>query len=164
MDEIHRISEIDVSESGDVVYKWVGGVLEAVPEKWQRPRSYGEGWSQRVERVRAGLSQGGVAWGAFHEDRLIAFAALRYRLAGALAALLALLVRAAYRRRGVASQLVQKAVEAARGGGAESVYVSACPSESACGFYRSRGFRPTAFVHRELYEMEPEDIHMTLDL
>jgi hypothetical protein len=42
--------------------------------------------------------------------------------------------------------------------------VSATPSRSAVGFYRSRGFQPTLDVNRELYERQPEDIHMVLDL
>ena len=34
------------------------------------------------------------------------------------------------------------------------------PTESAQGFYRSQGFRPTPFVHTEMYQREPKDIHM----
>lgn len=30
--EVDRISEIDVSENGDVVYKWVDGRVQPVPE------------------------------------------------------------------------------------------------------------------------------------
>ena len=44
------------------------------------------------------------------------------------------------------------------------MYVSAVPSESAVGFYRSQGFTPTQEVDEELYALEPEDIHMTKTL
>jgi hypothetical protein len=40
------------------------------------------------------------------------------------------------------------------------LYVSATPSESAVGFYTGQGFRPTEEVNEELFELEPEDIHM----
>ena len=52
----------------------------------------------------------------------------------------------------------------ARSGGARQLYVSATPSESAVGFYRSRGFIPTVTPIPELLEHEPEDVHMTLAL
>jgi len=164
IDEIHRISELDVSESGNVVYKLVDGTPKAVPENWRRPSSYGEEWKQRADRIQAGLQRGGIAFGAFDGERLIGFVALQYRLADTVAALLALWVSAGYRHQAVASRLVREAIAAARSDGATAVYSSTCPSESAYGFYRSQGFAPTAFVHRELYELEPEDIHMILNL
>ena len=48
--------------------------------------------------------------------------------------------------------------------GHAGIYVSATPSESAVGFYREQGFVPTLDVHPELYELEPEDIHMVKSL
>ena len=47
---------------------------------------------------------------------------------------------------------------------AKRLYVSAVPSESAVGFYLKQGFEPTEDVHPDLYELEPEDIHMILNL
>jgi hypothetical protein len=44
------------------------------------------------------------------------------------------------------------------------VYVSATPSESAVGFYTSMGFTPTPDPIPELFALEPEDIHMIIDL
>ena len=38
--------------------------------------------------------------------------------------------------------------------------VSATPSESTVGFYRRRGFEPTAAPLPELLELEPEDVHL----
>ncbi len=164
IDEIHRISEIDVSETGTVVYKWVNGEVQAVDENWERPSSYGEGWKPRADLVTAGLAKGGIALGAFDGGQLIGFVALQHRLEDEIAEIMALWISAAYRRGGLASRLVQEVINAARDTGATSIYVSVCPSESAMGFFRSLGFTPWAFVHRELYELEPEDIHMILKL
>jgi hypothetical protein len=44
------------------------------------------------------------------------------------------------------------------------MYVSATPSESAVGFYLKHGFRLAIEPIPELFEEEPEDIHMLLDL
>jgi len=164
IEEIHRIRELDVSERGGVVYKWVNGRVRAVPEKWERPASYGEGWQGRAESIKASLAKGGTALGAFSGDHLIGFIALRYRIAKDVAQLQALWVSRDYRRQGVAAALTTEAVRLAKDSGATALYVSAMPSESAQEFYRSQGFRPTEFVHRELYEREPEDIHMAKKL
>lgn len=51
----------------------------------------------------------------------------------------------------------------ARDRDARALYVSATPSESAVGFYLSRGFRPTE-PFPEPFAKEPEDIHMLLPL
>ena len=52
----------------------------------------------------------------------------------------------------------------ARMAGAMALYVSATPSESAVGFYRRAGFKPTDTPHPDLLAEEPEDIHMILAL
>ena len=44
------------------------------------------------------------------------------------------------------------------------MYVSATPSESAVGFYRSLGFEQVTAVNPQLFALEPEDIHMILPL
>jgi hypothetical protein len=48
--------------------------------------------------------------------------------------------------------------------GARKLYVSATPSVSAVGFYRNRGFELAEEVNKELFELEPEDIHMIMKL
>jgi GNAT superfamily N-acetyltransferase len=68
------------------------------------------------------------------------------------------------RRRGVAAALHERMVALAREAGATSLYVSAVPTGSAVGFYRSRGFRLARPVHPELFAVEPDDIHLRLDL
>jgi GNAT superfamily N-acetyltransferase len=162
--EIGRICEIDVTEEGTCVYKWVNGQIQRVPEKWQRRPRPVEDWRGKAERIKLALDEGGLAIGAFDGQRLVGFVFLRHRLTEKVALLQALWVSRAWRRRGIATALLRRVLDAARGEGARLAYVSACPSESACGFYLHEGFRPTVWVHRELYDREPEDIHMILAL
>jgi len=163
-EEFGRLAEIDLSESGEIVYKLVDGEWQVVPWNWERPPELLDAWDERIEVVRAALAPGGVAVGAFAGGRLVGFAALRYALEGDVAQLAALWVSAPWRRHGIATALVDELERRARARGARRMYVSATPSESAQGFYRGRGFRPTSFVHRELYALEPEDVHMIRDL
>jgi len=162
--EIVRICEIDVTEEGNRVYKWGIGEIQRVPETWQRRPRPVEDWQEKAERIKLALDEGGLAVGAFDGQRLVGFIFLRYRLTGKVALVQALWVSRAWRRRGIATALLRRVLDAARGEGARLAYVSACPSESACGFYLHEGFRPTVWVHRELYDREPEDIHMVLAL
>ena len=69
-----------------------------------------------------------------------------------------------HRRHGVASALWTAAVDLARGSGARRLYVSAAPTGSAVGFYLSRGCQLADPVHPRLFELEPDDIHLVLDL
>lgn len=78
-----------------------------------------------------------------------------------MAELAVLHVSRAYRRQGIGTRLLTEVLRLAKESGAQSIYVSAAPTGSAVGFYRSKGFEPTIEPHPELYEAEPEDIHMT---
>jgi predicted N-acetyltransferase YhbS len=69
-----------------------------------------------------------------------------------------------HRRRGAASALWQRAVELSRAAGATAMYVSATPTSSAVGFYLQQGCRLADPPHPDLFALEPDDIHLVLDL
>jgi len=112
------------------------------------------------------LDGGGMAFGAFHGDRLVGCATLRFGLTPTMAQLAGMWVGNGYRRQGIGTRLMAEMVRLARQSGAEGLYASATPSEPAVGFYRSHGFSvaPKERIHPELYEREPDDIHMILAL
>lgn len=161
--ELDRLAEIDVSESGSVVYALVNGELRGHAEEWQRPRWDATAWRRKYAEWQHTLKMD-VALGAFDEERLVGMASLRYALTDSMAQLTTLHVDRAYRKRGVARALVQEVVRLVKESGAASLYVSAVPSESALGFYRSQGFALVDEPHPRLFELEPEDIHMVKNL
>jgi GNAT superfamily N-acetyltransferase len=69
-----------------------------------------------------------------------------------------------YQRKGVGSLRAGEVARLARADGARRLYVSATPSGSAVGFYRSHGFEPTDEPNEALFALEPDDIHMILEL
>ena len=162
--ELRRAQEIDVTEDGTTVLVQAGRQITARPETWSRPPRSAEGWGGFEGRWRAFLPDHGAALSAWEADRLIGIATLRRGVRPGTDQLEALFVDRAHRRRGVASALVAGIERLAREGGARRLYVSATPSESAVGCYLGRGFRPTDEPIPELFELEPEDIHLTLDL
>lgn len=167
--ELERIREIDRSEHITLLYSYRHGSLEerSADEHVPAWSESGEGEHSVHAHLRAWrpiLERGGTLVGAFDADVLAGIAIYRPRLAEGLANLAVLHVSRRHRREGVASRLVAEVARLARADGARRLYVSATPSGSAVGFYRSQGFEPTDEPNAELFALEPDDIHMTLEL
>jgi GNAT superfamily N-acetyltransferase len=163
--EVGKIAEIDRSEHVILNYRSINGSLEEFPVDWQVPRWHstgedGHSVAVRVKGIGNLLRQGATMIGALDGDLLVGFAVICYRLREDMAQLDALFVSRAYRRQGIAEHMVAEIVRLARLDGARRLYVSATPSQSAVGFYRSQGFVPTRKPLPELFALEPEDIHM----
>lgn len=166
--EAGRFEAIDRTEHVTRNYTYRDGELVEREVDWRVPRWPLEGGHESVagfvDRILALLDEGGVMLGAFDGDLLVGVATLRYGLTESSAQLHGLHVSQSHRRRGVASRLLHEVERLARQSGARELYVSATPSGSAVGFYRSRGFTLAEKPHPELYALEPEDIHMTKPL
>jgi GNAT superfamily N-acetyltransferase len=167
--DVRRIAEIDRSERVRVGYTYRDGRLLAEDVDWQVPSWSADGdgphsAAAMVAFCARDLEEGGLLLGALDGERLAGVAILRPRLTQTMAQLAFLHVSRPYRRQGIARRLAEEACRLARAGGAQAVYVSATPSESAVGFYLSQGFRPTDGPHPDLLALEPEDIHMVKEL
>ena len=165
--ELHLLSQIDVSETITLFYRMVDGKLESYQRTSARPHWNATDWAHETEMWQRNL-QPDLWLGAFDNDRLVGAASLRYRLPGMTSARMAQLttlhIDKAYRRQGVARQLFSEIKWLATESGATSIYVSATESQSAVGFYLRQGFVPTDHPHPELFALEPEDIHMICQL
>jgi len=142
--------------------RWETGDAEV---DWHVPRWFTDGRREHsvqalIDKWLPILKEGGVLFGALDGDVLAGLAMLRYKLSDTTAQLALLHVSRAYRRQGIATRLFREACQMAREDGAEELYVSATPSESAVGFYLSEGSRLAMQVNEELFAEEPEDIHM----
>ncbi|MCU0506353.1 MAG: GNAT family N-acetyltransferase [Chloroflexi bacterium] len=164
LDELRLATAIDVTEDGGVVLEQRGTAVTARAEEWHRPPRSPERWAEFEAGWRAFIPDAGCALGAFDGPRLVGIATLRRGVRPGMDQLEALFVDRAHRRMGVAAALTAGIEARARSGGARVLYVSATPSESAVGFYASRGFVPTADPIPELLALEPEDVHMVLAL
>ena len=165
--ELHLLSQIDVSETITLFYRMVDGKLESYQRTSARPHWNATDWAHETEMWQRNLHPD--LWlGAFDNDRLVGAASLRYRLPGMtserMAQLTTLHIDKAYRRQGVARQIFAEIKRLAQKSGATSIYVSATESQSAVGFYLSQGFVPTNEPNPQQFELEPEDIHMTLEI
>lgn len=167
--EINRIAEIDRSELVRVGYVLQSGRLEKISVDWDVPGFYSiwEGNHSVYEQLRfveTHLRAGGMMIGGFYNQTMVGVGVVTPNIRPGVAQLAYLHVSNGFRRQGIGTSLVQAMIEVALQLGASSMYVSATPSGSAIGFYSSCGFVPVAQPVPELYELEPEDIHMIKDL
>ena len=162
--DVDRLRDIDVSENGDVVYRVIDGQVVPTSEEWHRPRWSESECARRIARIRQQLTAGDVVLGALDAVRLVGLAVLHLSLSPGMSQLAGLWVTNTHWRQGVATRLCDEVERLAREAGSTAFYVSATPSRGAVGFYQSRGFRLTDDVDADLYELEPNDIHMVMQL
>jgi GNAT superfamily N-acetyltransferase len=163
--EVGKIAHIDRSERVTLGYSFNQGKLETEDVDWHVPR-----WSEdiqgefnidvRIHELSQAMEEGCIMIGALEGDLLVGFIVLRVKLTENMDQVHGLFVSREYRRQGIATNLMSEVVRMAREGGAEKLYVSSIPSESAVGFYMHQGFELAEQVHPELFVLEPEDIHM----
>jgi ribosomal protein S18 acetylase RimI-like enzyme len=165
--DLDRIREIDRSESVRFKYVYEHGELLSVEINHEIPTWTDAMVVEAKEMLAPKLAAGGALLGAFAGDTLVGVAVLGGELIGVEANQLQmafLYVSNGYRRRGIANALMDEVCLRARQKGAKQLYISATETESALGFYFRYGCRLAESVEPALYELEPADIHLTLDL
>lgn len=168
-DDLSRLDEIDRTERIDTLYVQHGSQLEAKNGDWSAPPWLGEEEGehsvayQRAECERH-LAAGAIALGAFADERLVGVGLVTPHLRPGIAQLAYLHVSDGYRGRGIGGHLSDELERLAREEGDTAMVVSATPSANTVRFYLRRGFEPSPEPLTELYELEPDDVHMHREL
>jgi GNAT superfamily N-acetyltransferase len=165
------IGAIDRSEHVAVQYAVVDGqlverpvVMEEIPT-WDPVGDGDHSVRNQVRFATAAVEDhGGIVLGAYVDDDVAGESVVAPSFEPPLAWFASLHVSRRHRRTGVASALWDEAVDLSRASGATHMYVSATSTGSAVGFYLSRGCRLADPVHPMLFELEPVDIHLIVDL
>lgn len=163
--DLVRIADIDRTETIEVLYEQRGTELVGrrgtwISQPWSTDGDGEHSVAANVREVERYLDGGGVALGAFVAERMVAIGVVVPQLRPGLAQLAYLHVTSRHRSTGVGRMLCERLDEIARDAGATRMVVSATPSENTVRFYLGRGFRPMAEPLPELFEREPEDIHL----
>lgn len=66
--------------------------------------------------------------------------------------------------KGIGAKLMQAAKESAKQLGAKQLYISATPSRRTVDFYIKHGAQPLSAPDQQLWQLEPEDIHLLCPL
>jgi len=163
--ELSSVAEIDRTERIDLIYEQRGTELRERRGNWNSlawdPHGHGE---NSVEAQRHALERyvdaGGIAFGAFSKGRLVGIGVVVPHVRPEIAQLAFLHVSEAFRATGIGRRLSDELDLIARDAGDTEIVVSATPSENTVRFYMSRGYELMAQALPELYELEPEDVHM----
>ncbi len=165
--EIRDVWSIDRAEVIDRIYYREGGELVLKAEHYDM-RGWPPGEPEHYGPILLDcLDRGGTCYGAFEDETLIGAAVLENRFIGRendQLQLKFLHVGQRHRQTGLGRTLFEMAAGRAGELGARRLYISATPSENTVRFYLRRGCRVTEDVDRELYELEPEDIHLEFDV
>jgi GNAT superfamily N-acetyltransferase len=163
--ELSRVIEIDRTENIDLIYVQRGTDLVERHGNWSAsawdPHGNGE---HSVEAQRNALEHyvdaGGIVLGALSDGRLVGVGAVVPHVRRAIAQLAFLHVSEAFRASGIGSRLCDDLELLARRAGDREIVVSATPSQNTVRFYSRRSYELTAEPLPELWELEPEDVHM----
>ena len=161
--DLRLIADIDRTERIETLYLQRGTELEPIAGDFSAaPWRAGAGPHSVAEQVEACehyLAAGGTAIGAFADERLVGIGVVVPHIRAGVAQLAYLHVSDGFRGHGVGVHLAGELDRIAREAGATEMVVSATPSANTVAFYRGRGFEP-ADPLPELFELEPEDVHM----
>lgn len=163
LEDSSKIYDIDRSETIDLIYKCRDGVLEEIKAGHECPNWEEDHYREMISRFEYELINGGTAFGAFDGNRLVGFGVLAHQLRGRDKNQLQvdlMYVSRGYRRQGIGRKIMDELSKAAINNGAEYLYISSTETESAVKFYSSCGSTITPEIDEELFEKEPNDIHM----
>jgi len=170
-DDIALLHDIDRVEQLEVTYRVVHGELVAadsdfVVPAWDPVGTGSHSVGALIEFAQPVLQRGGALFGVYRSGELLGLVLIDGEYTPDVAWLTMLYVTRSARRTGAASAMWTAAEEVARGAGAKKLYVSSAPTGSAVGFYFSRGCRLATKdeIIPELFELEPEDIHLVCEL
>lgn len=161
--EIPQIWSIDRTEIIENIYSLENSTLVLKPEHYHM-----HGWPPGEDEkytpiLLACFDRGGWFCGAFDGNTLAGVAILENKFIGPASDTLQLSflhVSHPYRGTGLGKELFERARTEAKTRGAKKMYVSATPSEHTIQFYLRRGCTITLEPDPELFELEPEDIHL----
>lgn len=163
--DLARLGEIDRTERIETLYVQHGARLEERVGGWDATAWFRDGEGahsvayQRAECERH-FAAGAIGLGAFAAGRLVGIGIVTPHIRPGVAQFAFLYVSNGYRAGGIGAHLSDELERVAREEGDTAMVVSATPSLNTVRFYLGRGFEPMSEPLPELYELEPDDVHM----
>ncbi|WP_100158866.1 GNAT family N-acetyltransferase [Proteus columbae] len=161
--EIPQVWEIDRTELIEKLYVLKEGTLLLSEHRFDM-KGWPEGEAEHYTPVLLeSFDRGAPFWGVFKLGQLVAAASVDPQKRGQNGTLLQLSflhVSHQQRGQGLARILFDYCVKYAKEKGAGGLYISSTPSENSVNFYQHLGCRLIDIPDPELYEREPEDIHL----
>jgi predicted N-acetyltransferase YhbS len=166
-EEIAQIWNIDRSEVVENIYRFENGALVLRPQHFD-VRGWPPGEAEKYTPILLdSFDRGGWFHALFDDAKIVGAVVVDSKRIGKRRDRLQLEflhVSSAYRKKGLGGQLFELAKATARARGARRLYISATPSENTINFYQRQGCAIAEEPDPELFELEPEDIHLECDV
>jgi GNAT superfamily N-acetyltransferase len=164
--ELSRLGEIDRTERITRAYVQEGErLIEQEVDwnvgPWSPTGTHAHSVPDQIGFLKWHVEQGASAFGAFDGERLVGIGLVTPHLRPGIAQLSYLHVSHGYRGQGVGRRLVAELERIALAAGDTEMVVSATPTLRTVRFYMSCGYAPMAAPLPELFEKEPEDVHLS---
>lgn len=165
--ECDCIKQIDPSQFIAKAWRQYDGKLQLVNINYH-DSDWPNGYDYHSRRLRETINTGGIAIGAFDENKkLIGFTTVnrgffgtRYRYV----LLDQLYISLQWRGKGIGKKLFLLAVDSAKNWDADKIYICAGSAEETIGFYYSIGCKAAEEINMELLESDPRDLQLEFDL
>lgn len=166
--EAERISEIDAAYYIKNAWRMIRktGEYELTEINWTE-KGLPNGFEWHLDHFKKNMQGGGKSFGCFEDDTLVGYATIGSRVFGQKARYVLvdqLFVSNLYRNGGIGRKLVALCAEQARLFGADKIYLCAGSSEDTIAFYQKMGYRAATEIDKELFEEDPNDIQLELDI
>lgn len=166
-EENKRLVEIDRGEITERIYRFKDGIL-LLEDCYIDIKGWSEKEVNKFITVLDDIAdRGGYIYGAFNGDNIVGLVALDNVFFGKNKDYLnldKLYVSRDSRGKGVGRKLVQICVDKAKELGAKKLYVSSSELENTVNFYQGLGCILATEYIKQMWEKEPEDIHLELTI
>ncbi|WP_432405222.1 GNAT family N-acetyltransferase [Wukongibacter sp. M2B1] len=165
--EIESLRDIDRSERIEKSYYLEDEKLK-IKDNYYNVR----GWHPKeleylISRLYDLYDRGGIIYGGFDSSHIVGMIALDSELIGKNKDQLKLdilYISSKYRKKGIGRKLVECVIDRAKETSATKLYVSATPTQGTVDFYMRIGFDLASEINEKLFQLEPEDIHLELEI
>lgn len=165
--ELLKINEIDRSETIHEIYEYANGKLILKPDYCAVNSFEEEELKHIIEKQRHIIEQSGKVIGAFDENRLVGVTSVENKKRGPnseYCKMDILYVSNEYRGKRIGRNLIEECKKTALGFGAKKLYISATPTKATVDFYIKEGAVIAKEIDTELFDLEPLDIHLELNI
>ena len=167
LEDLSKIAEIDRSENISEAYIYKNGQLLIEPVNEIVTAFEPAELASIIENQKYLKQGGGEVIGAFINNTLVGVASIENKKRGLRSEYCKmdiLYVSNACRGQKIGQHLVEEIKKVARNYQAKKLYISATPTKATVDFYMKAGARLTKEIDLELFDLEPLDIHLEMDV
>lgn len=164
-DEISKVREIDRREFCEEMCQMKDGKIIVLRNAFDHKGFSSEQFEQIIKSQEAIYDNGGRIIGAFDKQTLVGISSLENKFRGKnhdTLKLDILWISQSFRKQGIGKKMIEMMKEKAKQTGARKLYISSCESKNTVDFYFKIGAVLTSEIDKDLFELEPNDIHLEL--